>query len=1098
MPRDWQSHLQPDAAAGSGAYRGRRTPSRHGRSRVLIESLEAIYYLSSTAPFSLTSSAFNNVLAQVSLVGGTSLDQSAPLSLSAGDTLQGIGWAPSTGVGFTVLQAEFHGVVNVTSSSVSVTGAAGGALTASAFNTSYDLATDTTTTRWTWNTPLDMDAYVIQFHNSISTTTGPLSGSDFALNTSVLPGDANGDGLVNVADLGLLATNYGQTSGVTWQPGDFNNDGLVNIADLGILATSYGRSVGPPPAASPSAPSGLSAAANGSNAITLQWQSNSPDAQFQVQRSTDGTNFTTVATLDAGVTSYQDTGLTAKTNYAYQVVSILPANPILPSAPSEVIWAQTPALTLIASEMFRGLGDINAANPGIFDPGSVSGTLVKSIWGPKLAGDTDIGWMGDMVLTRGFNGTRTLSVGSRVMYGGIFYFGTNPQGGQAVQLLSIAAYDAQNPLSANFNSDGTVTFAGYNAPSASFTPAKLTPYYISLAIDKTTASDAEYRAWYAPLSDLIAGNPLTLGYSVDNIDTRSGSAVQSVSTTISSLAHNALRIGALRVYTFDNISDCATFPSDLVVSHLTTPPSYYVVPTGANNPAAGTASDPWDVTQLLDAASRCGIIGMPSGSGSGYGSTVTLDATTAPFTANVVISGAQFQGLHVIASNASGQPTFSGFQSMDDVSLGLGISAWSLATGSTYRYNSGAASQAASGGVVDALFWDPSGSIYDPANIIGLTHVAAPDEATAAPLVDAIATGAYWIAPDGSDVLVRLPDGAMPVSSQIYLTDPSVGLGVGTTDSLVENVWVHGAAGVAYDDNQIWVGASITDAGWIAGHATWLNCKATYYGKHGFMTTLATSNATITADGVEVEYGPPQGYGSQTAYVYYMDNTAGTSLGNHIVYKNSVCNYTNWNTDGTAGGNNASSAAMPSVIYSHYAGNANPFATVTYANNTLAIPTNGASDGSAAVSGDAPIVDCSNQYNITVYVPTGYSITTPYATFTGANANVTISPPPVTVSLTEIATTSVVVNWTQVAAPLGLGATPYQFQYSTDNTTWIDIGSATGDLTATATGLTPDTRYFFRVNTTDLDTNLATSLIVETTTEQDSQPGPPAFASASF
>jgi hypothetical protein len=55
-----------------------------------------------------------------------------------------------------------------------------------------------------------------------------------------LPGDANGDGKVDVGDLGILAANYGMTSGATWGKGDFNNDGKVDVGDLGILAANYG------------------------------------------------------------------------------------------------------------------------------------------------------------------------------------------------------------------------------------------------------------------------------------------------------------------------------------------------------------------------------------------------------------------------------------------------------------------------------------------------------------------------------------------------------------------------------------------------------------------------------------------------------------------------------------------------------------------------------------------------------------------------------------------------------------------------------------------------------------------------------------------
>jgi len=60
-------------------------------------------------------------------------------------------------------------------------------------------------------------------------------------------GDANGDGKVNVGDLGILAANYGRNlqadsiePSLWWGLGDFNNDGHINVGDLGILAANYG------------------------------------------------------------------------------------------------------------------------------------------------------------------------------------------------------------------------------------------------------------------------------------------------------------------------------------------------------------------------------------------------------------------------------------------------------------------------------------------------------------------------------------------------------------------------------------------------------------------------------------------------------------------------------------------------------------------------------------------------------------------------------------------------------------------------------------------------------------------------------------------
>ncbi|MBN2296106.1 MAG: PEP-CTERM sorting domain-containing protein, partial [Pirellulales bacterium] len=61
-----------------------------------------------------------------------------------------------------------------------------------------------------------------------------------ALLLSVMPGDANGDKIVDVSDLGIMATNYGSND-AEWSTGDFNHDGIVDVSDLGILASNYGK-----------------------------------------------------------------------------------------------------------------------------------------------------------------------------------------------------------------------------------------------------------------------------------------------------------------------------------------------------------------------------------------------------------------------------------------------------------------------------------------------------------------------------------------------------------------------------------------------------------------------------------------------------------------------------------------------------------------------------------------------------------------------------------------------------------------------------------------------------------------------------------------
>jgi T5SS/PEP-CTERM-associated repeat protein len=60
---------------------------------------------------------------------------------------------------------------------------------------------------------------------------------------TAIPGDANLDGQVTIADLGILAANW-QQPGKMWIEADFNGDGMVTIADLGILAAHWQMGVG--------------------------------------------------------------------------------------------------------------------------------------------------------------------------------------------------------------------------------------------------------------------------------------------------------------------------------------------------------------------------------------------------------------------------------------------------------------------------------------------------------------------------------------------------------------------------------------------------------------------------------------------------------------------------------------------------------------------------------------------------------------------------------------------------------------------------------------------------------------------------------------
>ncbi|MGA1632858.1 MAG: dockerin type I repeat-containing protein, partial [Phycisphaerales bacterium] len=50
-----------------------------------------------------------------------------------------------------------------------------------------------------------------------------------------IPGDLNGDGIVNAADLNILLAAWGTDSPIA----DINEDGIVNAADLNILLANW-------------------------------------------------------------------------------------------------------------------------------------------------------------------------------------------------------------------------------------------------------------------------------------------------------------------------------------------------------------------------------------------------------------------------------------------------------------------------------------------------------------------------------------------------------------------------------------------------------------------------------------------------------------------------------------------------------------------------------------------------------------------------------------------------------------------------------------------------------------------------------------------
>ncbi|MDB5333749.1 MAG: hypothetical protein JWP03_4900, partial [Phycisphaerales bacterium] len=92
----------------------------------------------------------------------------------------------------------------------------------------------------------------------------------------------------------------------------------------------------------PVAPTVLAAQGVSASEIDLSWEGSSNDAHYQLQRSSDGVTFTAIASIDAGQSTYADTGLPASTSFSYRIIA---TNLLGSSAPSSLASAATPSST---------------------------------------------------------------------------------------------------------------------------------------------------------------------------------------------------------------------------------------------------------------------------------------------------------------------------------------------------------------------------------------------------------------------------------------------------------------------------------------------------------------------------------------------------------------------------------------------------------------------------------------------------------------------------------------------------------------------------------------------------------------------------------
>ncbi len=114
----------------------------------------------------------------------------------------------------------------------------------------------------------DGDRNVLYASEYVSSTLQIVHAWDVAAPRPPLtPGDANGDGTVDVLDLAVVANHFGQ-AGAYWKDGDFDGDGGVDVLDLAVVANHFGAGGGGGAASTPAHNAGVAPEAAGTPAYS--------------------------------------------------------------------------------------------------------------------------------------------------------------------------------------------------------------------------------------------------------------------------------------------------------------------------------------------------------------------------------------------------------------------------------------------------------------------------------------------------------------------------------------------------------------------------------------------------------------------------------------------------------------------------------------------------------------------------------------------------------------------------------------------------------------------------------------------------------------
>ena len=152
----------------------------------------------------------------------------------------------------------------------------------------------------------------------------------------------------------------------------------------------------------PAAPTSLTATTASSSQINLSWTDNANNENgFRVEQSTDGTNFTQIATLGSNAVSFTVTGLSASTTYFYRVASFNGAgNSAFSNTASATTSATPPPLPAAPSGLSATASTSTRINLSWTDnAGNESGFSIERCKNPNCTNFAQIAQVGSNVTT---------------------------------------------------------------------------------------------------------------------------------------------------------------------------------------------------------------------------------------------------------------------------------------------------------------------------------------------------------------------------------------------------------------------------------------------------------------------------------------------------------------------------------------------------------------------------------------------------------------------------------------------------------------------------------------------------------------------------